>query len=114
MELVSIYLYSRVPMQTNDINARSFHNLKMNGWFTDTRSSVAFIMLNKRIECDGQWYRALVRFKEDKDKPFSSSYSLSTPCPFIITECEMIVNDNTRWKDTKTYHGPKLKGVQGF
>jgi hypothetical protein len=115
MELVSIYLYNRIPIQSEDISNRSFHNLKRNGWYNDVRTNRKFTMLNKRIEVNQKWYRALIRFEYNGVVEGVEAFILSMPCPFIITECEpMESTTSARWKDNKTYHGPNLGSVSEF
>jgi hypothetical protein len=112
MELVALYLYNRIPIDTESLSNRTFHNLKRNGWYTDTRSSQKFTMLNKRIEHEGKWYRVMVRFEYTGLVENEETYKLSTPTPFIVTECEPLESTTSaRWKDNKTYHGPRLGSV---
>lgn len=108
MELISSYLYNRIPIRTTNIENRTFHFLKRHGWYSDSRSNRKFTMLNKRFKINGQWYRALIRFQNDGTETFE----LSIPCPFVITKSE--TEDEISFKDTKTFHGPKLKNVIGF
>lgn len=116
MELTAVYLYNRIPVEVENISNRTFHNLKRHGWYNDTRTNKKFTMLNRRFMVGTQWYRALIRFAFDgRNLDGEETYSLSIPCPFLITECEPLVSgDDTRWRDLKTYHGPKLKSVTGF
>lgn len=112
MELVMAYLYSRVPVQTEKINSLTFHSLLDNGWYHDRRKSKKFKMLNKRFLVNEQWYRVLIRFEFKGMWNGEENYELSLPCPFVVTECQPIGDDV--WKDTKTYHGPRLKNISGF
>lgn len=125
MELIKTYLYNRIPIQVHSVSNRTFHSLKRNGWYPDRRTNKKFTMLNKRFDIGNQWYRVLIRFENDGLSSFGEeSFILSLPCPFIITECETISDKardkhgattiTTKWKDTKTYHGPKLKNVNEF
>jgi hypothetical protein len=112
MELVALYLYNRIPIDIKGIKNSTFHNLKRNGWYSDARNNKKFTMLNKRIECQGKWFRALIRFEykgiEDNDEIFE----LSIPTPFLVTECEPVESvTSARWKDNKTYHGKTLGSV---
>lgn len=113
MELVAIYLYNRIPIETDNILNITFHGLKRDGWYTDARTNRKFTMLNKRIEYNGQWYRAMIRFEyKGIDPNGQERYQLSIPTPFLITECEPLESvTSARWKDSKTYHGPKLGSV---
>ena len=113
MELVAVYLYNRIPMQIDSISNQTFHNLKRNGWYTDNRTNQKFTMLNKRIEIDGQWYRLLIRFENVGNSVEGlQMFKLSLPVPFIATQCEPVEGlTSARWKDTKTFHGPKLGTV---
>lgn len=113
MELVAVYLYNRIPIETNLICVRSFHNLKRHGWYTDNRTNQKFTMLNKRIEIDNKWYRAMIRFEsQGLNMDGVSFFKLSLPAPFIVTQCEPVESiSSARWKDNKTYHGPKLGSV---
>jgi hypothetical protein len=115
MELVSVYLYNRIPIELNNINVITFHKLKREGWYNDTRTNKKFTMLNKRIEVDGQWYRALLRFQYTGQNDHGEQlFELSMPTPFIITQCEPVESvTSARWKDNKTYHGPNL-GMTGY
>jgi|GEM_PF-6220664 len=117
MELIRLYLCNRISIETNNISNRTFHFLKRKGWYTDSRSNQKFYMLNKRIQVEGQWYRALIRFEyKGVNADESMVYTLSSPCPFIVTECEAIetLDGTDSWKDVKTYHGPTLKNVTGL
>ncbi|MEB2277004.1 hypothetical protein LAV82_23580 [Bacillus sp. ILBB4] len=115
MELVTAYLYNRIPVETNDINVKTFHHLKRNGWYTDARTNKKFTMLNKRIEIDDQWYRVMIRFEYNGFLEGEDVYLLSLPCPFLITKCQPVEGiSSARWKDTEVYHGPKLGSVLGF
>lgn len=113
MELITAYLYNRIPIEMNNISNRTFHQLKRNGWYTNLRTNQKYTMLDKRIEVNDQWYRAMIRFEhKGLIDTGEESFLLSFPCPFIVTECEKLTMD--RWKDTKAYHGPKLGSVSGF
>jgi hypothetical protein len=115
MELASVYLYNRIPIDLHDISNQTFHSLKRNGWYTDTRTNKKFTMLNKRIEHESKWYRCIIRFEYNGMLEGAESYVLSMPCPFIVTECEPVESVSVAsWKDIKTYHGPKLKNVMGL
>lgn len=118
MELVSAYLLSKPPVQNQYISVLTFHKMKRNGWYTDKRFTANFTMLNKRFKIKEQWYRVMVRFEFTGIQNASESYQINLPCPFIVTECQPIENDETQsslmWKDTKTYHGPRLKSTLGF
>lgn len=113
MELVALYLYNRIPIQTQNIKNTTFHNLKRHGWYSDVRNNKKFTMLNKRIEWEGKWYRTMIRFEyTGLDENGEETFTLSIPTPFIITECEPIETVSSgRWKDTKTYHGRNLGSV---
>jgi hypothetical protein len=89
--------------------------MKRNGWYNDPRTNKKFTMLSKRIEVEGKWYRALVRFTYDGlTNGTREMYTLSLPCPFIITQCEPVVSiSSARWKDNKVYHGPTI-GIAGY
>jgi hypothetical protein len=117
MELTVAYLYNRIPIETHNINNRTFHHLKRHGWYNDVRTNRKFTMLNKRIEVNGKWYRGMIRFEyKGLNMDGNEMYTLSLPCPFIVTECEQIltIDGTPTWKDTKTYHGPSLKSVMGL
>ncbi|MCD7911072.1 hypothetical protein KC480_05970 [Bacillus velezensis] len=120
MELASAYLYNRVPVNVDYITEKTFHYLKRNGWYTDTRTNSKFTMLNKRIEIKDKWYRVLIRFEVKKSADSSGTltpitYKLSEPAPFLVTECEPIDSVTTgKWKDSEVFHGRKLGSVLGF
>lgn len=115
MELVSVYLYNRDPIELNHINVATFHRLKREGWYNDTRTNNKFTMLNKRIKVYGQYYRALIRFEyEGLNSLGQQLFKLSLPAPFVITACEPLGDPSSaRWKDTATFHGPRL-GITGY
>ncbi len=114
MEMVSVYLYNHVPVETNDFSNRTFHNLKRNGWYNDTRSNNKFTILNKRIQVRDKWYRIVIRFKyKGLTHIGKESYELSNPVPFLVTECEPLADGN-RWKDVKTYHGRNIESISAF
>lgn len=115
MELVSVYLYNRIPVETSNISNKTFHTLKKNGWYNDERTNNKFTMLNKRIEIGGKWHRTMIRFESDKkNKNGEEVFNLSLPSPFLITECEQTDTGITSWKDTAVFHGPKLGSVSAF
>lgn len=114
MELVSVYVFNQVPMETKDISNASFHHMKRHGWYSDARTNRKFTILNKRIESEGAWYRAMVRFEYNGILEGQESFILSQPSPFVVTQCEPIASTTSgRWKDNKTFHGPKL-GMMGY
>ena len=117
MELTAVYLYNRIPVEVKNISNKTFHNLKRHGWYNDTRTNKKFTMLNRRYMVGSTWYRALIRFSyEGLSVDAEETFSLSIPCPFLVTECEPFTADDgeQRWRDIKTYHGPKLKSVTGL
>lgn len=115
MELISLYNSNKNPIDLNNIDAQTFHKLKRNGWYTDTRSNLKFTMLNKRINYNDKWYRVLLRFGlQGKDHLYRDTFQLSSPCPFLITECMPMDENHEKWKDVKTYHGPKLGSVSEY
>lgn len=111
MELISMYLYNRLPIAIENIRSVTFERLENKGWYTDARCSQRFHILNKRVQVDDQWYRAVVRFEK---KVNEHHYRLSLPCPFLVMYCEPVNEEQTRWKDTKTLHGPTLKTATGY
>jgi hypothetical protein len=114
MELISLYLTLRISIETKGISNQTFHQLKRTEWYTDTRSNRKYTMLNKRIEIDNKWYRAMIRFEYDNMIHGQESFNLTLPTPFIVTECEPVESTTTaRWRDTKAYHGGKL-GIDGL
>lgn len=116
MELVAVYLYNRIPIEVHNVSNKTFHNLKRNGWYSDVKNNQKFTMLNKRIEVEGKWYRSLIRFEyQGINSDGNEFFNLSLPTPFVITQCEPVESlTSGRWKDNKTYHGPKLGSVSGF
>ncbi|HHT7153175.1 hypothetical protein [Bacillus cereus group sp. BfR-BA-01318] len=115
MELITLYNANRHPVDLNNIDTQTFHKLKRNGWYTDSRTNLKFTMLNKRIKHDNKWYRVLVRFgTQGKDHLYRNTFQLSSPCPFLITECIPMDEKHEKWKDVKTYHGPKMGSVSGY
>ncbi len=114
MEMVSVYLFNRIPIETDDFNNKTFHRFKKNGWYNDSRSSHKFVLLNKRIEVEEKWYRVMIRFEfQGLIDDFQESYNLSNPVPFLVTECEPLVGGN-RWRDIKTYHGRNIGSASAF